>query len=345
MPVKAPQLLTELCTTIFERMGTPADIAQIVAKSLVLSNLLGHDSHGVMRAMTYVDKIRAGTLLPEGRPQLAETRGAAALIDCNWGFGQVAARYGVQVAADLARRYNIGCAALRQVNHTGRVGEYAELLAKQGLIGLVMTSGAMFGGSVAPYGGRERVFGTNPLALAVPTGEDRPPLVTDFATSGVSIGKLLVALSEGKPIMPGLLLDQDGNPTTDPADIDRGGALLPFGGYKGYGLTLMIEIIPTLLTGFAPASSSEYSPGNPTLIIALRVEAFTKMARFYRLVGELLTRVKSVSRQDGFDDVLLPGEPESRTYAVRSSEGIPIPDKTWDALVNLARELGEEVPP
>lgn len=345
MPTLPAEQLIALGRAIFAAAGAPEDIAHSVAASLVDANLTGHDSHGIMKVLAYIDKIRSKTLIPTGRPQIEREIGAVALVDCGWGFGQPSARFAAAAAARLAKQYGIGCAALRRVNHIGRLSEYALMLAEAGLVGIVFTSGSMYHGSIAPYGGRERVFGSNPLAWAAPVGEAEPPLVIDFATSGIAIGKILVALSEGKDLPPGMLLDRDGQPTTDPHAFDLGGILLPFGGYKGYGLNLMIELVATLLTDFAPASSDAFQPGNPTVMIALNIEAFTERERFYRLAQELLRRIKTVKPQAGFDEILLPGEPERRAREQHMRTGIAVPESVWSDLGRLAAELGVAVQP
>lgn len=334
------QKLIGISTCIFEAAGTPPDIARVVAESLVMTNLLGHDSHGVIRVWEYIVKIREGYLKPAERPEILSRTGATAVIDCGWGFGQVGARYAAQIVGDVAAEFGIGCVSLNQVNHIGRLGEYAGMLAERGFVALVIASGSMSWGKVAPYGGKQNIFGTNPIAWAIPVPPGHFPVIADFATAGLSVGKLMVAASKGEPIPLGILLDKDGNPSTDPTDLDRGGILLPFGSYKGYGLTLMIEIIASALSNFAPSSSKEFKRGNPTMMIAVSVEAFTERARFERLVAELLHNVKKVKAADGFDEVLLPGEPEARSYIERSQTGIPLPDATWQQIKALADEIG-----
>jgi uncharacterized oxidoreductase len=180
------------------------------------------------------------------------------------------------------------------------------------------------------------------MAWAVPTGGD--PLLLDFATAAAANGKITVALSKGEPFSEGMLLDKNGKPTTNPADFFDGGMLLPFGTYKGSGLAIMMEIIPTLLAGFAPVSSPEFHPGNPTLIMALQVEAFTELERFERLTRELLARVKIVPPAADFDEVLLPGDKEARSMVERTRDGIPLPDKVWQDLTGLAAEFAVTVP-
>jgi uncharacterized oxidoreductase len=290
--------------------------------------------------MKYVGKIRDGTLIPSARPVVESQRGAVANVDGHWGFGQVIATYGAELAGEIAHEQGVGVVALRRINHIGRAGEYAERLAAKGLIGIVLASGASAGGSVAPFGGMQRLFGTNPMAWAVPTSDGKAPLVLDFATSGIAIGKVQLARDQGEQLPPGMLLTSDGEPTVDPHMFDNGGILLPFGLHKGGGLALMLEIIPTLLCGFAPASSPNYHPGNPTLIMALDIEFFTERSVFVAEVDALLARVGATTPLPGIERVLYPGEPEQRAASERSLAGIPVPESTWEQLTALADSLG-----
>lgn len=333
--VQADDLLN-LTRRIYELAGAPPDIAQYVAGSLVKTNLLGHDSHGVIRTGAYIAKTKDGSLKPDARPVIAQRSGSTAVIDCRWGFGQIGAHYGTQVAAEIAHETGMASVALSDVNHIGRLGEYAQMLADEGLVGIVMTAGSMFGGSVAPYGSRQKIFGTNPIAWAVPVPKGRTPLVLDFATSVVAEGKLQVARSKGVPVPLDWIYNEAGQPSDNPHDFYNGGMLRTFGSYKGSGLALMVEIVATLLSGFAPVSTSEFKFGNPTVIMAMEITRFTTMERFERLLDELLERFKSLQPADGFEEVLLPGEPEMRTQEQRLREGIPIPEVVWDELNTLA---------
>jgi LDH2 family malate/lactate/ureidoglycolate dehydrogenase len=342
MPNVQAQVLTDFCQAIFKAAGASDEVARLVAESLVETNLLGHDSHGVIRVKTYVDQIRQGQMRPEAMPKIAKRFAATATVDCGWGLGQVGARFGAELTRDIAQEFGIGCVALSQVNHIGRLGEYAEIIARSGLVGLVFTGGTFLKVSVTPYGGREPLFGTNPMAWAVPTSGE--PFLLDMATAAVANGKIAVALSKGESFPEGMLLDKDGNPTTDPATFYEGGMLLPFGTYKGSGLALMMEIVPTLLAGFAPVSSPEFQSGNPTLMIGIRVDAFTELERFVRLVEELKARVKRVPPAVGFEEVLLPGDKEERYKAARLKEGIPLPDSVWNDMSKLAADYGLAVP-
>ncbi len=344
MPLVKPQTLADLGTAIFSAAGTPDDIARMVAESLMQTSLTGHDSHGIMRVRLYVEMLRNGDLVPDARPRLKHQLGAIASIDCGRGFGQVGAQFGTALAADLAQEHGIGCVTLEEVNHVGRLGEYAEMLARQGLVGMLFTSGTVVRVSVAPWGGREPLLSTNPMAWAIPAKAGAMPFVLDFATSVVANGKVQVALSKGEAFPEGMLLDRDGNPTTDPATFQDGGMLLPFGSYKGYGLSLMMELIPGIMCGFSPVSSTEFRSGNPTMIIALDVAAFTDLERFEQLTREFLARIKAVEPAPGFEEVLLPGEKEQRSAAERGKAGVPLPQGVWDDLCALAREYGVATP-
>jgi uncharacterized oxidoreductase len=344
MPTFTTHDLTDFATDLFCAAGAPDDIARAVATSLVETNLTGHDSHGIIQIIKYIGKIRSGQLIPTARPSVEKREQGTATINGGEGFGQITAQFGAQLTCELAAENGIACVALSRVNHIGRLGEYAETVAQHGLIGLIITSGSMIAGQVAPYGGGERRFGTNPMAWGIPTGDGQPSLISDFATSAYAAGKVSLAISKGEALPAGIIIDRDGNPATDPLALGMGGALLPFGTYKGYGLSLVIEIVASLLCGFAPASSAEFQFGNPTLMMAISIEQFTTKERFERLVQELLENVKVTKPAPGFDEVLLPGELEQRTYAERSQNGIPVPDATWADLSKLADEHNVQIP-
>ncbi len=331
--------LRRLSRDILAALGTPADIASAVAESLVLTNLLGHDSHGVLRVKQYATMIRTDMIQPAARPRLKKRFGATAMVRGAYGFGQIGARYAAKVAIELGEQFGIGAVSLGQTTHIGRLGEYTQLIAAAGLIGIGFTSGTMYRGWVAPYGGRERVFGTNPMSFAVPSANGSA-LLLDFATAGLAHGKVVLAQAKGEPTPPGLLLDKHGHPTTDASLLDDGAVLLAMGAHKGSGLALMMELIPTLLAGHRPITSPEFHYGNPTLLLALAPAAFDEATDFAAHSDALKRRVKAVKPAAGFEEVLVPGEPEARAYATRSAAGIPLPAAVWQDLQSLARELG-----
>lgn len=337
------QPLQSLARDIFAAAGTPEDIAAGVAESLVTTNLMGHDSHGVLRVKQYVSMIRRGMIKPGERPRVRKRVGAVAMVTLAYGFGQIGARYAAEMAIEMAREHGIAAVSLGQTTHVGRLGEWTGMIAAGGMIGIGFAGGGFSQGFVAPYGGRERLFSTNPMSFAVPCG-DEETLLLDFATSGVAHGKVMLAQSEGAPVPQGMMLDKARRPTTEAADLDAGGVLLPMGLHKGSGLSLMMEIIPNLLAGDRPMSSPEFHYGNPMLLLALRPEAFDEATDFAVHVEALKTRVKAVKPAAGFKEVLVPGEPEARSYRERAKKGIPLPDRVWADLCGLADELGVKLP-
>jgi LDH2 family malate/lactate/ureidoglycolate dehydrogenase len=336
--IKAPSLI-DICQNLFVAAGAAVDKAGIVAGSLVKSNLLGHDSHGVQLVPGYLERVRAGKINLSARPKVERQTGAIVTVDGDWGFGQINARFGVDRAIELADQFGLGCVSLTRTNHIGRLGEYAQMLAEAGLVGLVMTGISNHPGIVAPYGGRDRTFGTNPMAWSLPVDRARPPLVLDFATAGVAYGKVAVAHSKGVSVPAGMLLDQAGQPTVDPAALFDGGVLLPFGAHKGSGLLMMVELLTNGLAGLADRQANDGQFGNPTLMMAWSIEAFLPKHEFATYVEGLLQRIKASQPAAGFDEVLLPGEPEIRIQSERERDGIPIPDTTWQKLADLAEAL------
>ncbi len=198
---------------IFRAAGAPQPVAQRVADSLVESNLVGHDSHGVQRVPEYVKAVQAGTLKLTGTVQVVRETPATALLDCGWNLGQVAAPQGMELAISKARRQGIGLVVLCHCDHTGRIGEYAIMAAEQGMLGQVICNGSLPGGIVAPFGGIRRALGANPLAWAIPGGNGLP-IFLDFATSVVAHGKLQVAADKGELVVVPLSVGDNSPPLT-----------------------------------------------------------------------------------------------------------------------------------
>ena len=199
MPVVSAELLRTFATDLIGATGTPDDLARIVGESLVAANLAGHDSHGVLRIPAYCGSVKNGDVRPGVRPALLGRRLATARIDGGWGWGQPAMLMATDAAIDCAREFGMGAAVVHGCYHIGRAAPYVERVARAGMVGIIMSNA---GPAVAPYGGRQRVLGTNPMAWAVPRGADRPPLAFDIATAGIAEGKLRVAMSNDLPIAP-----------------------------------------------------------------------------------------------------------------------------------------------
>jgi LDH2 family malate/lactate/ureidoglycolate dehydrogenase len=338
MNVAQAEDLQRFAARVFVAHGAAAADANTVASALIKASLLGHDSHGVLRIGRYVDKIRKGTLHPAAQPSFHRRHGATATIDGAFGFGQLAGALGADLAIEIARTHGVAAVALSRTNHLGRVGDYAERISAAGFFALIFASGAGPGGSVAPHGGCERIFGTNPLAWSLPVPPGRGPLVADFSTSAIPEGLVAMAQAREKPLPAGAVLARDGRPTLDPADYYAGGALLPFGGHKGSSLVLLIELVASLLAGSVPASSAEYQPGNPAVIIALDVAAFLPLPDFLRHTEALLCRIESSTPASGAARVLTPNAVEMETAVRRQRYGIPVPVALWTELQALGRD-------
>jgi uncharacterized oxidoreductase len=327
----APEL-QELAETILGKLGAPPATAALVASSLVDGNLVGHDSHGVRRLAPYAEFVRAGQVDPTATPEALTPDGATAVVDGQLGFGQPAARLATEVAAGLARTHGTGAVAIRRCNHVGRLGEWVGTLAEDGLAAFALCNADP---TVAPFGGRERRLGTNPLAWAVPRAEGEPPVVMDWATAAMAEGKVAVARARGETIPEGVVIDSAGRPTTDPAALYGGGALLPFGAHKGYGLSVMIELVGGLLSGAGASCLPEYDDTNGTVIVALDIGRFVGEAAFREQAERFCRELAATPLAEGHERVLVPGEIEAQTAARRRRDGIPIPGATWRELMEL----------
>ena len=337
-------VLTDFVGRIFQAAGVSADVAETVAASLVASNLAGHDSHGVVRTMQYLGAVERGETIGDATPAVTHETAVMATIDARRAFGQVAGSFAMQMAIDKARTAGIAAVALHNSSHVGRLGEWVEMAAAEGMIGLAFCNGGRSGGIVAPFGGAARRIGTNPMAAAVPLG-DRPPFVLDFATSAVAEGKVRVARNSGKEIPTGWVLDKEGNPTTNPADLYEGGMLVPAAGHKGYSLALLVDLLGGMLTGggSAPVAGSTMQ-SNGVLFIVLAVSAFRTPEEFAEEAQAMVDRIKATPTAPGFSAILLPGEPVQQTAAQRRANGVPLDDGTWAQMVAEAERLGVAVP-
>ncbi|MBA3947324.1 MAG: Ldh family oxidoreductase, partial [Herpetosiphonaceae bacterium] len=282
-----------------------------------------------------------GQIIPVAQPVVTARTGAVAHIDAARGWGQVAAHLATETVLAIAQEQGLGAVVIDRCNHIGRLGEYAERIAQADMIGIAVCNAESI---VAPFGGRGAIFGTNPLAIAAPRGADEAPLLVDFATAGIAEGKVRVAAAKGEQIGPGLVLDRAGQPSQDPQALYDGGVLLPFGGHKGYGLSLMIELLGGALSGMAPSALPAYHGGNGTLFLALNITAFTPLAQFRGQAEQLCAAITASPPAAGYAEVLLPGEPEQRAHALRTREGISVADQTWHALEALATELAVVLP-
>jgi hydroxycarboxylate dehydrogenase B len=349
MPILAPDTLTQFITRLFTAAGVGDDDAGTVARSLVGANLRGHDSHGVMRAPQYLDFLRKGAY-QIGVPLKVEREAPAVVVcDAQWGLGQVQAHRLLDLILPRAKALGMAAGTARDCGHIGRLGEYAERVAEEGLVLIATVNNCGAGQRVAPPGGLEPRLGTNPLCAAVPTADQ--PIVLDFGTSVVAEGKVRIYYIDGKkPVPEGWLLDPQGRPTTDPSVLYEPplGSILPMGGtqaYKGFGLSLVLDMLSGGLTGgHSSFPGAPPAKGNNVVFLVLNPEQFAGRDALVRESSQLAAYVRDTPRAEGVNAILLPGDPERATFERRSSQGIPLEDAHWAKLTEVAEQLDVAVP-
>ena len=315
--------------------GTPRHIADDVAGILVNANLAGHDSHGVLRIPAYLNNISEGRLKPDAEPETLKETATTMLIDGKDGFGHYVALRGLSMAIEKAKESNVCNVSLLRTGHIGRLGEYAEIAAAEGFISIITTGlGQKNQGATVPFGGAEGRLSTNPIAIGVPTG-DNAPFIMDFATSVVAEGKIQVARSKDADLPQGYIIDKHGNPSVKPEDFYDGGNLLPFGGHKGYGLSLLV----CLLGGLDGNFDAETGTMAGTFMQVMKVDAFTPLGDYQGNVRAFLDGIKETPPAPGFDEVLVPGDFESRSRSARLANGIQIPDAIYKQIHEWAEKL------
>ncbi len=337
MPDIAADTLHRLALDLMLTTGATPEAARSVADSLLNANLAGHDSHGVLRLPAYLAGARDGHLVADATPCLISKSGAVAIIDAADGWGQPAMWLATRAAIDCAREFGLGSAVVRRSYHIGRVAPYVEAVAQEGMIGMAMANAAP---AVAPYGGRARVMGTNPFAWAVPRAAGKPPVCLDVATAGIAEGKLRVARAKGLTVPAGNVIDSAGRASVDPADFYADGALVPFGLHKGSGISLLAQFIGRGLAGLDTSIYSGPRGVNGPFILAMDISRFTDPDEFRAQVESQCDAVTACLPAEGFDCVMLPGQPEIATREVRERDGVPVPETTWRELLALAAERG-----
>jgi uncharacterized oxidoreductase len=326
----------------------PREEARTVAEGLVSANLRGHDSHGVMRLPQYVAFVERGEYQPGTELVVEHETPAVVVCDAGWGFGQVQAHRLLDRIIPKARALGLAAGTARRCGHIGRLGEYAERAAERGLVLIATVNNDGAGQRVAPPGGTEPRLGTNPLCIGIPTRDD--PVILDFGTSVAAEGKVRVHHINQTPVPEGWLLDSQGRPTTDPAVLYQtpAGSILPMGGaqaYKGFGLALALDMLAGGLSGgHACFAGAPPAKGNNVLFLALDPARFAGQEALLREATDLAAFVRGCPRCEGVESILLPGDPERRTFQARSTGGIPVPPAHWERLTELAARLGVAVP-
>ena len=345
MPTFSAAQLQTIATRILTSAGVrPAD-ADVVATELADANLVGHDSHGVIRLMQYVDYIQQGFARPDGRFEVLIDRPAFAIVDGHFQFGQVTATKALQLGLEKARAAGTATVVIRNCNHVGRLGSYGQKAAAEGFASMMCVNAPGPGG-VAPFGGIDRRLGTNPIMMAAPW-RDRA-LVLDMTSSASAEGKLRVAFQKGEQVPAGWIIDCEGNATCDPATFyaNPAGALLPLGGalgHKGFGLAVMIDLFGGILSGSGVCREDVPRGANGVWMYFVDLEQFLPRAEYERQMECYVAHIKSSRRVPGVEEILMPGEIELRRRRQREAEGVAIPDETWRQIRELAAKLGAHV--
>ena len=343
MPTFTPDQLIEHTTAVLVAAGTPADKAGLVAGLLVEANSAGHDSHGVIRLPQYLTAVEKKEIVPDAEVEITRQTPMMAVVEGNWGFGQVTMSRAAELGLDKARQTGMAAVAVRQANHIGRLGSYVDLIAGKGMIGMMFVNAAGVPQlRMAPWGGTEPRLLTDPLAFGIPNST--APIVIDMTTTVVAEGKVRVARNRGEETPDGWLLNSMGEPTNDPNDLygDPPGSILPLGGaaagHKGYALNVALELIGGILTGSGYAGKDRRIR-NGVLLIVIDVEQFLPLDEFFEESEKFVAHVKSSPPAEGFDEILMPGEIETRAARQRA-RGIAVEEETWRQIVEWGAKLG-----
>ena len=334
--------LRRATAAVFAAAGVEDDVAQAVADLLVNANLSGHDSHGIQMAAYYIDCVKTGGLDPDQRGRVVTDSGSVLVIDGGMGFGAVIGAFAMDEGMARVASNGAQVVATRNSHHLGRIGSWAERCLEKGLISIHFVNAHGHPPLVAPFGGMDARLGTNPFCAAVPATDRHPPFVLDFATSRIAFGKVGVAFDKNEPLAEGMMIDRQGRPTTDPATMipdATGGALLPLGDHKGFGLGLLCDLLGGALTGGGtthPAHHTQETTVNGMLSILIDPTALGGWQTMTDEIDALYDWARSAAPAPGSKGVLLAGEPERRIRAERMANGIPIAEAAWDDLAAAA---------
>ncbi len=338
-------VLADFCATLFEAAGVTREEAALVSTSLVDSNLCGHESHGVMRMVEYLAALRDGELKAGVSLEVLNQTGSVLVCDGQFGFGQVQMRRLVERLAPMARDQGVACGTLKHSGHVGRLGEWVERIAEQQLASVMSVNDNGVLMCVAPPAGTQARLSTNPIAVGVPT--TTAPLVLDISTSMVANGKVRVAQVAGQTCPEGWLLDSAGQPTTDPNTrfADPPGTIRPMGGYKGFGLGLLFDVLVGGLSGgFCPPAPAGEVECNNVLLIIFDPRRFQGFEHFVAQSQELCDFVRETPPRDPQSAIRLPNDRARTLRSQRLVEGIPLDSGTWAALRERARRLSVTPP-
>jgi len=325
-------LVKNSITSLFEKIGMNLNDSEYISDSLVDSNLSGYDSHGIMRVPHYIERFENKTTKIITNIKAKRISNTISLIDGNHGAGQIVSREAINTAVNLAKKCGIGCVGVKNSNHFGRAAYYTNYAASQGMIGIAMTHTDT---NTLAYGGREPYFGSNALAFSCPSN-NLYPVCLDFSMTSVSFGKVYDAEINDKKLPDGSAVNENGELTRFPHEVSN---LLPAAGYKGYALSMMIEILCAILTGnpFGKNVVDMYKDiEKPRKIghffLVIKIDSFVDQATFLENINKMINELHSIQPDKNSNGVKIPGEIEFNQKKVRMKEGIPLPQK-------LIREL------
>lgn len=343
------EALTQFVGKVLERFGVPSEDAAITAQVLVKADLRGIESHGAARLKRYTDGLKNGVVKTNPNIATIYETPVTAVLDGDSGLGQVVSHKAMNMAMTKAKQNHIGLVAVRNSNHFGIAGFYGLMALRQNLIGLVMTNSEPL---VAPTFAKQKLLGTNPICVAVPTGGEG--FVLDMATSVAPIGKIEVARRIGKKVPLGWGIDADGRITDDPEEISEG-ALIPLGGFgetlgghKGYGLGVVVDVFSGVLSGASWGGNVGKTQGPAAANVghffgAMRVEAFMPLEDFKARMSKFVRSLKDADKVTGLEEIYVAGEKSAYTEQVRRKVGVALDAKTVDMLTQLGLETGVEL--
>ena len=340
MRIQHPRL-KQLTSSIFAAAGCNAQEAGRIGHYLTEANLVGHDSHGVIRIPYYIEWLRAGKVLANQNIQVVFENEAIAVVDGQYGFGQSVGEQATRLGIEKSSKHGVAVIALRNAGHLGRIGDWPLMAARAGKVSLhfVNTSGA--GILVAPFGGINRRLSANPMAAGVPVSGGSPILL-DMSCCTIAEGKLKVALNKGVNVPEGCIIDSQGEPTCDPKVFygDPPGAILSIAGHKGYALGIVTEMLAGALTGGGASNPAHANRlANGMLSIYMAPQFFQEDQAFAAEARRFIEWVKSSQKVRPDGEILMPGEIEEKTKAQRLRDGIELDDITWKSITDVARSL------
>ena len=344
----SPEGLEKLCAAVFAADGMDPENAKKVAASLVEADLRGVSSHGTVRLKSYVERSHKEHWTQNPKLSFTQTLPAVALLDGDAGFGSLVGTAAMEKAMELAKIYGVGICAVKNSSHFGMAAYYPLLAARQDMLGFACTNGMP---NLAPFGGREGMLGTNPFSIALPA-EGEEPLVLDVACSVTARGNVSNYKREGKELPEGWCMDADGNPTRDPAKALKG-TMLPFGGHKGSGLAVFVDMLSGILSGAAygihlrdgQKEGHEGGPGVGHFFLAADLKAFGDPAEIRKRIRTALDEIRASKPAPGFTKILMPGDLEAGKYLYNKEHGILMGEGSWKEICETCEKFGLDLDP